>query len=81
MADGVTVDHVVADPHPHDGVVLLDDDRLHPEPARGLVVGPHLPGEGHARLRVGPVDAVSAAGGQLGLAHERLPSVRAGLGR
>src|SRR6478735_7136850 len=64
VADGVTVDHVVADRHPHDGVVLLDDGGLHAEAPRGLVVL-----------------AVPATGGQLGLAHVRLPSVRAGLGR
>ncbi len=81
VADGVAVDHVVADRHPHDGVVLLDDGGLHAEAPRGLVVGPHPPGERDPGLRVGAVQALPTTGGQLRLAHVRLPSVRAGLGR
>ena len=46
VADGVTVDHVVADRHPHDGMVRARRRRPPCRAARGLVVGPHLPGEG-----------------------------------
>ena len=53
VADGVPVDHVVTDRHAHDGVVGLDDDGLHAEGPRGLVVGPHLPGEVHPGRHVG----------------------------